>query len=104
MVYNKSMRLDAIIRSTPEWEAEIGRRIRVARKAQRMTQQELADRSNVSRSAIKYLESGHGSSLATFLNVIRALGLDESLEEVFAVLSSVSPLAILQAKKKSARQ
>ena len=98
------MKLDAIIRSTPEWEAEIGGRIKAARKAQRMTQQALADRSNVSRSAIKYLEAGRGSSLATFLNVIRALGLDESLEEVFAVVSSLSPLAILQAKKKSVQQ
>ncbi|MBI3429648.1 MAG: helix-turn-helix transcriptional regulator [Actinobacteria bacterium] len=97
------MTTEAIIRSTPEWEREIGRRIQVARKAQRMTQQELADRSNVSRSAIKYLEAGHGSSLATFLNVIRALGLDGTLEELFAVVSSVSPLAILQEKKNRVR-
>ena len=94
------MKLDAIIRSTPEWEAEIGKRIRVARRARRMTQQELADQSNVSRSAIKYLEGGHGSSLATFLKIIRALGLDESLDAVFALASYISPLAILQAKKK----
>ena len=66
-----------------------------------MTQQELAERANVSRSAIKYLESGKGSSLATFLNVLRALDLDENLEEIFAVVSTISPLLLLQAKKRA---
>ncbi len=91
----------AIVRSTSDWEAELGNRVRLVRKQRKMTQQELADRSNVSRSAIKYLESGKGSSLATFLNVLRALGLDENLEEIFAVISTISPLALLQAKKRA---
>ena len=90
-----------IVRSTSDWEAELGNRVRLVRKQRKMTQQELADRSNVSRSAIKYLESGKGSSLATFLNVLRALGLDENLEEIFAVISTISPLALLQAKKRA---
>ena len=91
----------AIIRSTSDWEAELGNRVRVARKLRKMTQQELAERANVSRSAIKYLESGKGSSLATFLNVLRALDLDENLEEIFAVVSTISPLLLLQAKKRA---
>lgn len=91
----------AMVRSTSDWEAEVGRRVHHVRKQRHMTQQELADRSNVSRSAIKYLESGKGSSLATFLNVARALDLDESLDQIFAVVSTVSPLALLQAKKKA---
>lgn len=91
----------AMVRSTSDWEAELGRRVHHVRKQRHMTQQELADRSNVSRSAIKYLESGKGSSLATFLNVVRALDLDESLDQIFAVVSTVSPLALLQAKKKA---
>lgn len=89
------------VRSTSGWEAELGNRVRLVRKARKMTQQQLADRSNVSRSAIKYLESGKGSSLATFLNVVRALDLDENLEQIFAVVSTISPLALLQAKRKS---
>ncbi|HUW88045.1 MAG TPA: helix-turn-helix transcriptional regulator [Candidatus Paceibacterota bacterium] len=90
-----------IVRSTSDWEAELGSRVRLVRKQRKMTQQELADRSNVSRSAIKYLEAGKGSSLATFLNVVRALELDENLDQIFAVVSTISPLALLQAKKKA---
>lgn len=90
-----------IVRSTSGWEQELGTRVRLVRKQRKMTQQELADRSNVSRSAIKYLESGKGSSLATFLNVVRALELDENLDQIFAVVSTISPLALLQAKQKS---
>lgn len=91
----------AIVRSTSGWEVELGNRVRLVRKQRKMTQQELADRSNVSRSAIKYLEAGKGSSLATFLNVVRALGLDENLDQIFAVVSTISPLALLRDKKKS---
>lgn len=93
----------AIVRSTQDWEAELGQRIKATRKQQNLTQQELAIRSNVSRSAIKYLEAGHGSSLATFLNVSRALGLDKALEQVFATGSTISPLALLEANRKSKR-
>lgn len=95
--------MGTVVRSTPEWESELGGQIRAARKQQHLTQQELANRSNVSRSAIKYLEAGHGSSLATFLNVARALGLDESLDRVFANISTVSPLALLAVQRKSGR-
>ncbi|MDP1711154.1 MAG: helix-turn-helix transcriptional regulator [Candidatus Nanopelagicaceae bacterium] len=91
----------AIVRSTSDWESEVGDRVRLVRKQRKMTQQELADRSNVSRSAIKYLEAGKGSSLATFLNVVRALDLDENLNQIFAVVSTISPLALLHDKKKS---
>lgn len=94
----------ASLRSTQEWEAELGQRIKATRKQHNLTQQELADRSNVSRSAIKYLEAGHGSSLATFLNVSRALGLDRDLEQIFTTVSTISPLALLAAKKKSSRK
>lgn len=97
MAYNESM--DIPIRSTQQWEAELGRAIAATRKQHKLTQQALADRSNVSRSAIKYLEAGNGSSLATFLNVSRALGLD--LDQVFDSVSSVSPLALLKAQRKT---
>ena len=90
--------MGSVARGTQEWQAELGRRIRAVRRQQHLTQQGLADRANVSRSAIKYLEGGRGSSLATFINVTRALGLDESLEQMFAVVSTVSPLALLRAK------
>ena len=92
--------MSEVVRSTNDWEIELSRRIRVARKQQGMTQQELADRSNVSRSAIKYLESGAGSTLATFINVVRALGLDTSFDQIFGEVSTISPLEIIEAKRK----
>lgn len=96
--------MGAIVRSTRDWELELGGRIQIVRKQQGMSQQELADRSNVSRSAIKYLESGKGSTLATFVKVARALGLDESFDQTFGVVPTVSPLAIIQAKRKLNRK
>lgn len=88
------------VRGTQEWEREIGARVALVRKNQALSQQELADRSNVSRSAIKYLESGRGSTLSTFIKVIRALGLDASLDQTFGILPSVSPMAVVMAKRK----
>lgn len=91
----------SLVRSTADWEAELGQRIRATRKQRKFSQQELADKSNVSRSAIKYLEGGNGSSLATFLNVMRTLGLEGDLEKIFTPVSSISPLAILEATRKA---
>ncbi|MCX6430323.1 MAG: helix-turn-helix transcriptional regulator [Actinobacteria bacterium] len=93
-----------IVRSTEEWEAELGRRINLIRKQRGMTQEELAQRSNISRSAVKYLEAGKGSSLASFVKVARALELDEIFDQIFAVSSPISPLAILAAKRKLERK
>lgn len=66
-----------------------------------LTQQELADRANVSRSAIKALESGAGSTLSTFIGVVRALDLDETLDQIFATASTISPLAMIKEAKRS---
>jgi len=92
-----------IVRSTKGWEQEIGARIRAIRKRSELTQQELADLANVSRSAIKYLEAGHGSSLATFIGVAKALNLDKEIDQIFALSSQISPMALLAKKSKSKR-
>ena len=94
----------SIVRNTEEWEVEIGRRIHAIRKQRGMTQEELAQRSNISRSAVKYLEAGKGSTLASFVKVARALELDEIFDHVFALTTPISPLAILAAKRKSERR
>ena len=93
-----------IVRSTQEWEAELGRRINATRKQRGMTQEELAQRANISRSAVKYLEAGKGSTLASFVMVARALELDEIFDQIFAVTTPISPLAMLAAQRKRERK
>lgn len=74
--------MSAIVRTTQDWETDLGQRIRLARKRARLSQQALADRANVSRTAVKSLEAGKGSTLRTFINVVRALGLDTGLDRI----------------------
>ena len=92
------------VRTTEEWEAELGRRINAIRKQRGITQEELAHRAGISRSAVKYLEAGRGSTLASFVKVARALELDEIFDQVFPVSTPISPLAILAAKRKLERR
>jgi transcriptional regulator with XRE-family HTH domain len=90
--------MSGIVRSTDAWEAELGQRLRVARKRARLSQAALATTANVSLSAIKSLEAGRGSTLRTFISVVRALDLDTGLDRTFAVASTVSPVAMMQAR------
>lgn len=85
-------------RSTDEWHIEVGARLRAARVRQRLEQKELAHVANVSVSAIKSLENGKGSSLKSFIQVLRGL----HLEEVFQALppaDMVSPLEVARTGK-----
>ena len=90
--------MSQLVRSTDAWETELGQRLRAARKREPFSQAALAARANVSLSAVKSLEAGRGSSLKTFVSVVRALNLDAGLDRVFAVTSAVSPVAMLQAR------
>ena len=66
-----------------------------------MTQQDLADHANISRSAVKYVESGSGSTLSTFIGIIRALELDATVDQIFAAVPTISPIAIYRAANRS---
>jgi len=90
--------MSQVVRSTGAWESELGQRLRATRKRARLSQAGLAARANVSLSAVKSLEAGRGSSLKTFISVVRALNLDTGLDRVFAVTSTVSPVAMLQGR------
>jgi len=87
-----------IARTTQAWEVELGHRMRAARKRAKLSQQALATHANVSLSAVKSLEAGQGSTLRTFVSVVRALDLDANLDRAFAVTSAVSPVALLNAR------
>ncbi len=90
--------MSTVVKSTEDWEAELGRRVRLARKRSRLSQRALADRANVSMSAVRGLEAGNGSNLRTFVRVVRALGLDSGLDRIFNAPATVSPVALLQAR------
>jgi len=60
--------------STTDWEHELGVQVKRARLALNLGQEELAHRANLSLGAVKGLEHGNGSTVKTFVRVVRALG------------------------------
>ncbi|MHB1618334.1 MAG: helix-turn-helix domain-containing protein [Metallibacterium sp.] len=69
------MAIHGVRRTTDEWQAEIGQRLRAARIRAAMEQTELAEAANISVGTVKNLEGGAGSSLRSLINVLRALQL-----------------------------
>ena len=66
--------------STNEVLSELGRRIKAARIALPATQKEMAEMTNLSQKTISNLETGKDVSFSTVVEVLRALGLLQSLE------------------------
>ncbi|MFA5606266.1 MAG: helix-turn-helix transcriptional regulator [Leucobacter sp.] len=81
--------------ATERWEQHLGDQIRRARQDAGISQADLARRANVNRNSISSLERGEGSSLATLIKAVRALGLDQWLDEL-APEPGPSPLALLR--------
>lgn len=67
--------------SPDEIAEDIGKNLRLARAAQGLRQEDLAERSQASLQAIKNLENGGKVELVTFLRVAKALGMIESILE-----------------------
>lgn len=64
--------------------ALIGERLRAWRKLQGLTAEQVAQRANVSRPALRRLENGEpGVTLETLLNVLRALGQLDRVVDAF---------------------
>lgn len=80
---------------TPEeLSVEVGSRLKALRIARRIEQADLAARAGVSIKALRGLEQGTGSTLATFLRVLKGLGVIDSLEAL-TPRPSINPLALL---------
>lgn len=76
-------------RATNDAATRIGESVSQWRRAQRLTQAELAQRSHTSVRTISKLESGDASiSLATVLSVVHTLGLLPSVVEAFDPIQS----------------
>jgi transcriptional regulator with XRE-family HTH domain len=86
-------------RTTDEWAAGVGRQIRTLRLAREMTQDQLAHDANISRHAVRTLETGQGSSLETVIKVLRALGRDEWLASLAPAQPTVNPMQLLQRRR-----
>jgi transcriptional regulator with XRE-family HTH domain len=80
-----------------EWEQQLGRQVRAARVAARLDQATLAERANLSVTALSNLERGKGSSLKTLVAAVRALGREDWLQSL-APPVTVSPMQLLRAK------
>ena len=88
------------LRSSSEWESELGSQVRRLRLRQNRTQSELAIAANISLSALKTLELGRGSSVRTLIQVARALDRSEWLAAFTPPEPSVSPMQMLRAQNK----
>lgn len=73
------MNATAELMTPEEMGAELGKRLRLARAAQGLRQEDLAAASGASLQAIKNLESGGKVELITFLRVAKALGMADPL-------------------------
>jgi transcriptional regulator with XRE-family HTH domain len=98
------MEFQPSLRSTEEWEVELGREIRRLRMLQNRTQQDLADAANISLSALKNLEMGGGSSTRTLILAVRALGRSEWLLSLAPAEPTISPMKLLRERKLQATQ
>src|SRR5450756_529107 len=81
----------------------VGDQVRDARIARNLDQASLAQLANVSVGALSSLERGKGSSLSTFVAVVRALGRTDWLESL-APVAAVSPMHMLRAKRRTSRR
>ena len=79
--------------SNPQIEQELGKRLKRKRLDLNLSQMEVATRSGLSRRTITAIENGEGSTLTTFITLLRALNALDTLEE-FLPDPGISPLAI----------
>ncbi len=82
--------------STTEWEAVLGKDMSKMRRAQKLTQKDLAKITGLSVSAIKKIEGGNGSSMRSLILIARALGRTGWLSSFPSTEPEISPLELLR--------
>lgn len=90
------------LRTTEQWEGELGLSFKRLRLMRNMTQRELALAASISVGAVQNLETGSGSTLRTLIALTRVLGRTEWLNALLPPLPKVSPMELLRKAEKSA--
>ena len=85
--------------ATAEWEKKLGKAIRALRIAKNARQQDLAKSANISLTALRNLEAGRGSTLHSFILVLRALGETELLQSLAPNEHVASPMELLRERE-----
>lgn len=89
--------------TTDELMATIGRDLRALRRDAGLSQALLAEKAGISERALRNLETGQGSSLASFIGVLKALRQDGVLQAL-AQVQEVSPMQMLNQRAAGARR
>jgi len=90
-----------VAKTIEQTEAALGAQVKRARIEQGLSQNMLADLSNVSLATVQNLERGSGSSLATLIKVVRVLKKEAWLEQL-APDHGPSPMQLLRASRGAA--
>ena len=86
------------MKTTAEWESELGTQIRALRLRQNIDQQALAERAGIALNSVKNLERGKGSTLRSLIQVLRVLNRADWIHAL-APPVSISPLQMLKTRK-----
>lgn len=81
--------------STEEVEFLVGESLKTLRLSRNIGQQLLAERAGVSTRALQSLENGEGSTLSTFVKVMRALGREDWFRTL-APVATVNPMTVVR--------
>ena len=89
---------DLSFKSILELQALLGEQLQTLRLSRNRDQITTAEKAGISEKALRNLEAGRGSTVESFLRVLKALDSLEGLE-LLAPKPTVSPLALLRSSK-----
>ena len=86
------------LKTAEEWEIFIGEQIKTVRIRKNLTQDELSARANISKSALRNLEKGKGSTVKTLVSVLNTLDETAWIENLAPEIT-VSPIQLMELGK-----